>query len=48
MFVDCTRAQRIGSGRAVATPFERGVRWYEANGFVSEQRIKTYDASGGV
>jgi dihydroflavonol-4-reductase len=42
MFVDCTRAQRELGFRPepVATAFERAVRWYEANGYVSEQRIK--------
>src|ERR1700724_983319 len=37
MFVDCTRAQRELGFRAepVAAAFERAVRWYEKNGYVS-------------
>ena len=42
MFVDCTRAQRELGFRAepVSAAFERAVRWYEKNGYVSERRIK--------
>jgi dihydroflavonol-4-reductase len=42
MFVDCTRAQKELGFRAepVATAFERAVRWYEKNGYVSTRRIK--------
>ena len=42
MFVDCTRAQReLGfHPEPVAAAFERAVRWYEKNGYVSERRIK--------
>jgi dihydroflavonol-4-reductase len=42
MFVDCTRAQReLGFGaEPVLAAFERAVRWYEKNGYVSERRIK--------
>jgi dihydroflavonol-4-reductase len=42
MFVDCTRAQRELGFRAepVSAAFERSVRWYEKNGYVSSRRIK--------
>jgi dihydroflavonol-4-reductase len=42
MFVDCTRTQReLGfAPEPVAAAFERAVRWYEKNGYVSERRIK--------
>jgi dihydroflavonol-4-reductase len=42
MFVDCTRAKReLGfQAEPVAAAFERAVRWYEKNGYVSERRIK--------
>jgi dihydroflavonol-4-reductase len=42
MFVDCARAQReLGfQPEPVAAAFERAVRWYEKNGYVSERRIK--------
>jgi dihydroflavonol-4-reductase len=42
MFVDCTRAQRELGFRAepVSAAFERAVRWYEKNGYVSGRRIK--------
>ncbi|MEQ1354722.1 MAG: hopanoid-associated sugar epimerase [Candidatus Acidiferrum sp.] len=42
MFVDCARAQReLGfQSEPVAAAFERAVRWYEKNGYVSERRIK--------
>jgi dihydroflavonol-4-reductase len=42
MFVDCTRAQRELGFRAepVSAAFERAVRWYEKNGYVSTRRIK--------
>jgi dihydroflavonol-4-reductase len=42
MFVDCTRAQRELGFRAepVSAAFERAVRWYEKNRYVSERRIK--------
>jgi dihydroflavonol-4-reductase len=42
MFVDCTRAQKELGFRAepVAAAFERAVRWYEKNGYVSQRRIK--------
>jgi dihydroflavonol-4-reductase len=42
MFVDCARAQRELGFRPepVAAAFERAARWYEANGYVSERRIK--------
>jgi dihydroflavonol-4-reductase len=42
MFVDCTRARReLGFQPApVAAAFERAVRWYEKNGYVSERRAK--------
>jgi dihydroflavonol-4-reductase len=42
MFVDCARAQRELGFRAepVSAAFERAVRWYEKNGYVSERRIK--------
>jgi dihydroflavonol-4-reductase len=42
MFVDCTRAQNELGFRAepVAAAFERAVRWYEKNGYVSARRIK--------
>src|ERR1700730_247212 len=42
MFVDCTRAQKELGFRAepVSAAFERAVRWYEKNGYVSERRIK--------
>jgi dihydroflavonol-4-reductase len=42
MFVDCTRARRelgFESGSAVAA-FERAVRWYEANGYITPRRAK--------
>jgi dihydroflavonol-4-reductase len=42
MFVDCTRAQRelgFEAGSAVAA-FERAVRWYEANGYITPRRAK--------
>ena len=37
MFVDCTRAQKELGFRAepVSAAFERAVRWYEKNGYVS-------------
>jgi dihydroflavonol-4-reductase len=42
MFVDCTRAQReLGfHAEPVSAAFERAVRWYEKNGYVSTRRIK--------
>jgi dihydroflavonol-4-reductase len=42
MFVDCTRAQKELGFRAepVSAAFERAVRWYEKNGYVSARRIK--------
>lgn len=42
MFVDCIRAQRELGFRTepVSAAFERAVRWYEKNGYVSERRIK--------
>ena len=42
MFVDCARAQKeLGfQAEPVAAAFERAVRWYEENGYVSERRIK--------
>jgi dihydroflavonol-4-reductase len=42
MFVDCTRAQRELGFRAqpISAAFERAVRWYEKNGYVSNRRIK--------
>jgi dihydroflavonol-4-reductase len=42
MFVDCTRAQKELGFRAepVSAAFERAVRWYEKNGYVSNRRIK--------
>jgi dihydroflavonol-4-reductase len=42
MFVDCTRAQKELGFRAepVSAAFQRAVRWYEKNGYVSERRIK--------
>ena len=42
MFVDCARAQRelVFHSEPVAAAFERAVRWYEKNGYVSERRIK--------
>jgi dihydroflavonol-4-reductase len=42
MFVDCSRVQRelgFAPGR-VAAALERAVRWYEANGYVSQKRTK--------
>lgn len=42
MFVDCARTQRelVFHSEPVAAAFERAVRWYEKNGYVSERRIK--------
>ena len=42
MFVDCTRAQRELGFRVepVSAAFERAVRWYQKNGYVSARRIK--------
>jgi dihydroflavonol-4-reductase len=42
MFVDCSRAQKELGFRAepVSAAFERAVRWYEKNGYVSQRRIK--------
>ncbi len=42
MFVDCTHAQKELGFRAepVSAAFERAVRWYEKNGYVSTRRIK--------
>jgi dihydroflavonol-4-reductase len=42
MFVDCARTQReLGfQPEPVVAAFERAVRWYEKNGYVSERRIK--------
>jgi dihydroflavonol-4-reductase len=42
MFVDCARAcSELGfQADPVAGAFERAVRWYENNGYVSERRIK--------
>jgi dihydroflavonol-4-reductase len=42
MFVDCARAQReLGfQPEPVVAAFERAVRWYEKNGYVSGRRIK--------
>lgn len=42
MFVDCSRAQRELGFRpaSVVAALERAVRWYEANGYVSERRAK--------
>jgi len=47
MFVDATRAQRelgFKPGR-VAAAFERAVRWYEANGYISPRRAKKIAAA---
>ena len=40
MFVDCARSQRELGFKAgpVAAALERAVRWYEANGYVSQRR----------
>jgi dihydroflavonol-4-reductase len=42
MFVDCTRAQRELGFKAgpVAAAFDRAVRWYEANGYVTARRAR--------
>jgi dihydroflavonol-4-reductase len=42
MFVDCSRAPRELGFRpgSVNAPFERAVRWYEANGYIAPRRAK--------
>ena len=42
MFVDCTRAQKELGFKAgsVAAAFDRAVRWYEANGYVTARRAR--------
>jgi dihydroflavonol-4-reductase len=42
MFVDCSRARRdLGfQPGPVATALERAVRWYQANGYVKERRVR--------
>jgi len=42
MFVDCSRAQRELGFKAgpVAAALERGVRWYEANGYIDKGRAR--------
>lgn len=42
MFVDCSRAQReLGFVPGpVAAALERAVRWYQANGYVAQRRVK--------
>jgi dihydroflavonol-4-reductase len=42
MFVDCSRAKReLGfQAGAVSAAFDRAVRWYEANGYITPRRAK--------